>query len=271
MRRDLPLLWICAVALLVAGCGRLERLSIVKPTAARGEYTQVAPTYEVSDEGHKRAPVGAAQLLAAALQFYRAGQHDEAERQARKALKADAKSGDAHTLLAAIASERGDDAEAGSHYRQAVEVAPGIGAYANNYGTWLCGNGRADESLDWFDRALADPQYPTPAAALANAGTCAYRIGGQDRAESNWRQALALQPENLPALSGLAALQYERGQYLDARAFAQRWLAVVPTDAEGLQLAARIEQKLGDNVAAERYLSRLQAVSPGSTTAPGTQ
>ena len=82
---------------------------------------------------------------------------------------------------------------------------------------------------------------------------------------------MALQPENLPSLSGMAALQFARGRYLEARAFAERWLALTPADAEGLLLAAQIEQKLGDNVAAQRYLSRLQATPPGTPTAPSTQ
>ena len=132
-------------------------------------------------------------------------------------------------------------------------------------------NGRAQESLGWFDQALADPNYPTPAAAWGNAGTCANRAGQADRAEANWRQALALDAADLQSLAGMATLQFARNQYLDARAFAERWLAIAPSDAEGLQLASRIEQKLGDNVAAQRYLSRLQATSPGTSTVPRAQ
>ena len=236
MRRDVLVLGV-AFVLLATGCRTMERLSFIRPSAARGDYTQVAPTYEVSDKGRKGATVGAGQLLANATALYRAGRIDEAGELARKALKTDPKSGDAHTLLAAIAGARGDAAGAGKHYQQAVALSPADGAYANNYGTWLCANGRGAESLGGFDKALADPQYPTPVAALANAGTCANGVGQQDRAEASWRQALAL----------------------------------VPGDADGLQLAARIEQKLGDNVAAQRYLFRLQATSPGSTTAPRTQ
>ena len=270
MRRDVLVLGV-AFVLLATGCRTMERLSFIRPSAARGDYTQVAPTYEVSDKGRKGATVGAGQLLANATALYRAGRIDEAGELARKALKTDPKSGDAHTLLAAIAGARGDAAGAGKHYQQAVALSPADGAYANNYGTWLCANGRGAESLGWFDKALADPAYPTPAAAAANAGTCANGVGQQDRAEASWRQALALEPTNLPSLAGMAALQFARGQYLDARAFAERWLALVPGDADGLQLAARIEQKLGDNVAAPRYLFRLQATSPSSTTAPRAQ
>ncbi|MEO5629849.1 MAG: type IV pilus biogenesis/stability protein PilW, partial [Thermomonas sp.] len=254
-------------------CSKLERLSIVRRTAERGDYTQVAPTYDLSDKGRKAAPAMAEQLLAAATQFYQAGQLQQAEQQAQRALKAKAPAGDVHTLLALIASASGDSGGAGSHYEQALAVAPGNGSYANNYGTWLCESGRAAESLDWFDKALADPAYSTRTAALANAGICAAKAGQKIRAEANWRQALAFDPVVTPALSGMARLQYEKGSYLDARGFVERWLALAPDDANALQLAAQIEQKLGDNAAAQRYLSRMQAnpPTPGTTTPPRTQ
>jgi type IV pilus assembly protein PilF len=270
MRREALMLGF-AVALLAAGCSRLERLSIVKPTAERGGWTQVGEEYEVSDKGRKSAPMAAKQLLASATEAYRAGKQDLAAEQAQKALKADPNLADAHSLLAAIASARGDSAAAGKHYLRAVALAPATGAYANNYGTWLCGNGRAAESLAWFEKAIADPNYPTRAAALANAGTCANRAGQPEQAEANWRQALALDPGELQSLAGMAALQFARGRYLEARAFVERWLTLSPADAEGLQLASQIELKLGDTAASARYLHRLQALSPSAANAPRTQ
>ena len=269
MRREALLLG-ASFALLATGCRTMERLSFIRPTAARGDYTQVAPTYKVSDKGRRGTAVSAGQLLANATELYRAGRMGEAEQLAQKALRIDPASADAHTLLAATAAARGAVAESGKHYQHAVALSSS-GTYANNYGTWLCANGRAAESLGWFDKALADPDYATPVAAFANAGACARESGQLDLAESRWRQALALQPENLPALSGMADLQFTRERFLEARAFAERWLALTPADATGLQLAATIEQKLGDNVAAQRYLSRLQATFPGPTTDPRTQ
>lgn len=261
-----------AMALLLAGgCNRLERLSIVKPSAERDGWTQVAPEYDVSDKGRAGDPITATRLMATATEAYRAGKLDEAKQMAGQALKADPKLAGAHSLLAMVASDRGDQATAGKHHQQAVALAPGVGTLANNYGTWLCGNGRAAESLEWFDRALADPKYPTPASALANSGTCAHRAGQAARAEADWRRALSLVPVELQSLAGMAALEFERGRYLEARAFAERWLDQAPADVDALQLASRIEEKLGDNVAAQRYLSRLQAISPGTPTAPRAQ
>lgn len=270
MRREVSLLLV-AICLLAGACSKLERLSIVKPSAQRGDYTQVAPTYDVSDKGRTNTSMAAGEQLASANELFRAGKMAQAEQQARRAIKSNPRLGDAHVLLAMVAASRGDAAATGRHYEQALSIAPGNGFYANNYGVWLCGNGRAAESLAWFDRALADPAYPTRSAAFANAGSCAREAGQLARAEANWRQALAMDPVNVLALSGLAELQFRSGRHLEARAFVERWLAVVPTDGAGLRTAAQIEQKLGDNVAAQRYLLRLQGIPTVTTTAPRPQ
>ena len=70
-------------------------------------------------------------------------------------------------MVAVAVDAQGRAQEAGGYYLRATEIAPGDGRAINNYGTWLCANGRAKESLDWFDRALQDPTYTTHAAAIA--------------------------------------------------------------------------------------------------------
>ncbi len=261
-----------ACMLATTACSKFERLTIVRPSAERGKFTQVAPTYDVSGKtGKPMQKLPPEQLLAAASTLYAAGQLENAAIKARQLLKVDPASGDAHTLLGLIASANGQAADAGLHYQKALDIAPANGAYANNYGIWLCSNGHAPESLGWFDKALLDSAYSTPVTALANAGACAQQAGQLVLAEANWRQALALDPEIPSALSGLARLQFGRGQYMDARAFVQRWLANAPQDVDALQLAVQIEQKQGDNAAVQRYLLRLQAIAPGASLVPPTQ
>lgn len=267
MRREALLMVAIATSLLAAGCSRLERLSLVRPSAERGEYTQVAPTYDVSG---RKAGAGAhsGALVRAAIDRLQRGQVEEAGRLAQQALKADSRSADAHSILGSVAEVRGEASSAGKHYKAAARLAPGSGIHANNLGVWLCAQGQAPESMPWFDQALADPAYPTPAAALANAGSCAHKAGMSAQAEAHWRRLLSTDPVSLPALAGMAQLKFEQGSALEARAFAERWLAVAPADAAGLRLAAAIETKLGDNAAASRYLSRLQGIPSASTTSP---
>lgn len=254
-------------ASLLGGCSQLERLTIIRPSAHIRSQTQVAPTYDVSGRrGH--ATEDPYILLASATDHYQRGEYDDAERLLQQALKLPGGAGDANTLLAMIADARGQSERAGKYYEAATHATPETGAYANNYGNWLCKNGRAADSLAWFERALGNPAYRTPVVALSNAGECARKVGDPARAERYWRAALGMDPNALAALAGMAALEFERGRHLEARAFLERWLALAPNDADGLRLAATNEQKLGDNAAASRYLSRLQAISPGPSTAP---
>ena len=269
MRREFVVMAVIG-GLLLTGCSQLERLTLIRPSAQHRGYTQIAPRYDVSGK-HGQDSGDASMLLASASLFYQRGKLADAEAMARKAQKLQPASGDAGTLLGLIADARGEAATAGKHFQAAAASAPGNGVYANNYGSWLCANARAAESLEWFDRALADPAYPTPVRALANAGECARKAGQPARAEASWRAALALDAVDVQALAGMAARELSQGKYLEARAFAERWLAVAPNDASALRIAMQVEEKTGDNLAASSYRSRLQAISPGSTTAPRAQ
>ncbi|MEO6263518.1 MAG: type IV pilus biogenesis/stability protein PilW, partial [Luteimonas sp.] len=239
---------VALVALLVAtSC---SRLTFIKPNLKRHGYIQVAPEYTVRSDPRDKQRIAAIDRIALAGQRLGAGQLDEAEIEAKAALKADPQSSDGYTILAMIQEQRGHAAQAGGHYAKAVDLAPTRGAVLNNYGAWMCGNGRAAESLVLFDRALADPAYPTPAAALANAGSCALTAGQTARAERDLRRALELDPGSPAALAAMADSEYRAGHYLAARAFSERRLAAAPATAQVLQLASQIEQKLGDMAAA---------------------
>lgn len=250
----LALALVPAIVLAVSGC---SRLTFVRPDVSRGDYTHSAPVIEVSDGG--RVPLFAIHdRLLLAQHRLRAGKLDEAREHAEGVLEVAPDNATAHAVLALVASRSGDASAAGGHFARAAELSPS-GSTLNNYGTWLCANGRAAESLAWFDRALADPAYRDRGPALANAGDCAARAGQDARAERDLRAALALDPNSVVALGAMAELAYRNGDAFAARAFSQRRLATGPVDARALQLASQIEQKLGDRAAAERYTRRMRA------------
>lgn len=254
-------------SLLASGC---SRLTFIKPDARRKGYDQVAPDYSYRDDARSKQRYQAMDRVLLAEQRLRAGQFDQAEAEASKALKADPNSVEAYTLLGAIQEHRGRSAQAGPYYARAAELAPKRGITLNNYGAWLCGNGRDAESLAWFDRAIADPGYSTPAAALANAGACAVSAGQYARAERDLRSALSIDPVNALALGAMAAHEFHAGRHFEARAFSQRRLAAAPATPALLHLASQIEQKLGDRVAADRYLQQLRTEFPQAPIAqPG--
>lgn len=257
---------VAALVLLLAGatgCSSMSRkFTFMRPDVSRKSMTQVAPDYDVRPDKRGAATLAASERVMLANARLRTGEIDQAETEARAALKQDPKSADAHTILAIIAGQRGQGAQAGVHYAKAAELAPRSGIVLNNYGAWLCENGRAAESLDWFDRALADPGYGSPASAQANAGACALKAGQAPRAERDLRLALEREPGNATALAAMAQLEFDAGRYLQARAFCERRLAAAPASADVLALAARIERQLGDNAAAARYTQQMTSQFP---------
>jgi type IV pilus assembly protein PilF len=252
------------LAVATAGC---SRLTFVKPKF-KNDYHRTAPDYAVRDDPADARRMTVIDQVALAGQSLGAGRLDEAEAHARAALAADPKSADAYTLLGMVEGARGDSAKAGAHYAKAAALAPASGGVLNNYGAWLCGNGQAAASLPRFDAALADPAYATPAAALANAGSCALAAGQPTRAQRDLSRALQLDPSSPVALAAMAESEYRAGRYLEARAFSERRLAVAPASVQVLQLASQIEQKLGDTVAAARYVQRIGTEFPQTRAAP---
>jgi len=254
---------VCLVVLATSAC---SRLTFVRPNAKAGDYEKIAPTYtfEASPEVAKRTEARDHIVLAA--NAARAGKIDEAEKEARSTLKIDPASADAYTILAVVEDRRNNSEKAGGYYGKAAELAPAQGATLNNYGAWLCGNGREAESINWFDRALKDPGYRQRASAMANAGACALASGSLARVDQDLRGALALDPSNPTALAAMADYQYRTGDYMTARAFSERRLAAGPATAQVLQLASQIEEKLGDRTAANRYVQRLQTEFPQAGT-----
>lgn len=221
-----------------------------------------APVYSVRDPDNVRRQVRLQDLLALAARDMQVGNLDAAERKAREALKLAPESPDALVLMAGIDERRGRTQQAGESFRRAAELAPQRGDVLNNYGAWLCQQGRPAESLVWFDRALQAPGYATPAEAQANAGGCALDAGQLERAERDLRAALSALPGNPVALEAMAQLSFRQGRYMEARAFAERRIAAAPATRSVLQLASQIEARLGDRAASDRYIQRIRQEFP---------
>ena len=266
MPRSEALLLVAAVAVAAAGC---SKLTFVKPSAERKGGERVAPDYSFKETRESRSRQEARRHASAAGQHLRAGDVEAAAEAARLALAADAGLPEPHTAMASVAMRQGQTALAGRHYAEAARLAPSGSTY-NNLGAWLCFDGRAAESLRWFDEALGDPRFGDRAGALANAGACAAKAGEWNRVERDLRAALDLEPENAVALAAMARYKFGQGEYFEARAFSERRLAAGPADAATLELASRIEEKLGDSVAAARYVQRLRTEFPQAGNAlPG--
>lgn len=195
------------------------------------------------------------------------GQLDLAMDKLQKAVALDPKSSDAHTVLAVLYEQLGNNAKAEEHYLRAQKLAPAIGSTNNNLGRFLCAQGKFQQADERFAAALADPFYRNPETALVNRATCALKNGKRDIAESSLRTALQRSPNHSDALLQMAQLAFNDADLMRARAFLERHLSVSVAAPDTLLLGLKIEKKLGDQRASENYRKRLLRDFPQSEQA----
>jgi len=170
----------------------------------------------------------------------------------------------AHSTLALAYGQSGDLEQAERHYRRATELDPNNGSAANAYAAFLCQQSRWAEAQPYFQRAAEDREYSTPEVALTNAGVCARDAGAADKAEENFRAALARNPTYADALLNLMDLSYQAHNLLQTRAFVQRYLAAHMATAPVLWVCFNVERELKNEEAADRCAAQLRAGFRGS-------
>lgn len=196
------------------------------------------------------------------IDYMRQGQNDLALEKLQRAIEQDPGNADAHSALALLYTRTGDNESAERNYRRALVLAPDDPGIRNSFGAWLCSHGKEAESLEYFLQAAQNPRYRTPAAAYSNAGACAMRLDRLNDAETYLRKAVSIDPKFPDGLAQMAILSYRLQQYLQARAFLQRYESVGRTSADMLLLGMRTEQQLGDREASSEYARRLKQNFP---------
>jgi type IV pilus assembly protein PilF len=196
--------------------------------------------------------------------YLQQGRRDLALSKLQRALELSPNLASAHNAIAIVYDQLGQLDEAGQHYQKAVSLAPKDSSVLNNYGTFLCKRNQLSEAEQYFLRALENPLYETPALAYENAGLCAVRVPNTVKAEKYFRDALQINPRLPVSLYQMAVISFDRGDYLSARAYLQRYGAVAKHTPQSLWLGVRVEQMLEDKNAAASYALQLRSTYPDS-------
>lgn len=196
--------------------------------------------------------------------YLRQGRPDAAIDALQRATELDPRLGGAHSALALAYDQIGDSERAETHHRRATQLDINDGEAHNGYAVFLCRQNRWGEAERYFQRAVDNPRYPTPAAALTNAATCASDAGDYAKAEANYRAALAIDPAFVDALAGMIELAVRNENYLQARAFIQRAFVATPPNARQLWLCVFTERQLADPGAADNCARQLRSNFPNS-------
>lgn len=89
-----------------------------------------------------------------------------------------------------------------------------------------------------------------------------FKAGDKEAALAKFEEAVVAMPDLVPALAGIASINYELNRYEEALAAAKECLAASEDSVECLAIAANSSQQLGDAEAHAAYMARYQELNP---------
>ena len=197
--------------------------------------------------------------------YYARGQLETALDEVKLALAVKPDLPGAYNLRGLIYQSLGDDKLAEENFKRAQQLSPRDPDIMHNYGWFLCQSQRMPEAFAQFQQAIATPRYPGVSRSLMAQGVCQARTGAYAEAERSLVRAYELDPMNPVTAFNLADVLYRRGEFERARFYIGRVNAVQEySNAQTLWLAARIENKMGNQRGARDYGRQLRARFPQS-------
>jgi type IV pilus assembly protein PilF len=217
---------------LVAGCS-----STPKPaTPPQPELPPIKqPEVSLQDRAKLHLELGAG--------YYERGQMDIAIEELDEAVKLDPGNARIYNIYGLVYAWMGENAKAEQNFQRALSLAPQDSEARQNWGWFLCTTGRARQSIPEFELAVANPLYKAPEVALINAARCSTSFGDVANAESYFKRALTIAPNNASAAYGLAQLAYKANRYDEARVWIRRAVTQANPTPEALFLGMCIERR----------------------------
>ncbi|WP_147652521.1 tetratricopeptide repeat-containing sulfotransferase family protein [Vulcaniibacterium gelatinicum] len=172
-----------------------------------------------------------------------------------------------HQALALL--RQGHHAEAIAAYRRLLAAHPGLADAWYNLGYLLKAEGRFDEALAAYGRALALGIAQPEEVHVNRAVIHADHLRRDAEAERELQAALALRPDYAPALLNLGNLHEERGERAQAIACYERLLARPPSDPRerdlGSEALARLAHLRPPSAQDDPLLTRLENAAAEAT------
>jgi type IV pilus assembly protein PilF len=248
--------WIIA---LLIGAATLAGCASGPGGRAQGDATLDNTNMDRSD-AQKRASI----RLQLAVGYYRQGQLNVALNEVKQALQADPNMVDGHSMAALIYMDMGETALAEDSFKRAMSLAPNDPELGNNYGWFLCQNGRAQESIPYFNAAAKSKTYQSPGKALNNAGVCSLILKDDAAAEKYFTEAFRYEPGNPSINANLAKINFAHGDFERAHFYLDRVVKAEAATPEILLLGIKIERKRGDRAAELSLVTQLRRLYPDS-------
>jgi type IV pilus assembly protein PilF len=259
--------WLAPVlcALFAGGCAApLSLISFAGSTAAKTAHNYSEAEKEEAPKRHAVAQAN----VALAVEYMRQKRYQDALLKLEKARMAEPRYAATYSMFGLLYQQLGEVESAEANYRKSIELDEDNPEYLNNYGQFLCHQGRFAEAEATFVEAAGNPLYLTPEVAYANAGACAWADKRDPvKARKFYAGALERDPALPAALIAMSEIEYAAGDYTAADHYYRRYHAQGGHTARSLWLGVRIKQRAGDADARASYALLLRQKFPDSDEA----
>jgi type IV pilus assembly protein PilF len=201
------------------------------------------------------------------VRYLEMGKLETAKEKLETAYDLDSSNPETHNALAVYYERLKNDEEATDFYQSAIRKAPENYSIKNNYGRFLCERGKHDQGMALLQESLDSAFNQRTWMALTNIGICHELKNDAAKSEDYFRRALQANPEYPPALQAMLKISYNNQQYMSARAFLERFMAVSKHTPETLWFGFQTERALGNRQTADSYKDQLISTFPTSKEA----
>ena len=191
-------------------------------------------------------------------------EYDLANKKIEKALAANPKNPEAHNAMGLLKNVLGKSKAAESAFARAVELSDNGPAISNNYGQFLCQQGRYEEGIKYLSLAAMNPLNRDRSIPHLNLGKCYKELVDYKKAEFHLKKSLSFSPKNKNALIELANIMLAQGQLAAATSYFEKFTSSEKHSALSLWVGYQLAAKRKDVDSRDSFRLLLMRLFPDS-------
>ncbi|GLX79391.1 hypothetical protein tinsulaeT_27310 [Thalassotalea insulae] len=240
----------CCLAMAVSGC--------VTQTYENDNATPVVQNESSNNEiAMTRISLG--------LGYLKMGNTTQAKLNLEKAKRYAPKLVQVHTAFAHYYDSVGEPEQATAAYEQALSLKSDDADTLNNYGVFLCKQGKYAAAEKQILKAIAVPSYLLVSQSYENLALCQLKANHFDEAELYLEKAILHSPSDASSLLNMVKLQYAKGAYKSAENHLHRYeKATRRFSPDSLALAYKVFAQQNKLKMAKNYAAMLVKMFPHS-------
>ena len=228
----------------LVSCGPLTAVSAIGSTITNYQYNEANRDLRNPNPSREEQALEVAYAnMTLGVEYMRQGDYQKALNKLERSLAAKSDFAPSYNVLGLLYQKLGDKGQAEKNFKQSIRLDPADSSFKNNYGLFLCAEGRVDEAIDSFQDAADNPLYDSPEIALTNAGLCSLK-DNPALAETYFMNALDKNPSFSYALLQMADISFNKSEYQAAYDYFQRYRQNARQTPKSLWLGIRICNEL---------------------------